>query len=157
MWRGAASAAALVDGEVGVSLRWRWLGYVDPALRLTPAERNAAQRRANEIGDRVRWLRTKVILATLLLPVAVIGGGMIAAVWLARTVHLHWSLAALGYVVACVLSVWLYARLVWSWYARPLRLALREMGHDVCVECGYWLRGLRGDVKQCPECGGTRN
>ena len=32
-------------------------------------------------------------------------------------------------------------------------LALREMGYELCARCGYWLRGLGDDVKNCPECG----
>jgi hypothetical protein len=29
-------------------------------------------------------------------------------------------------------------------------------GFDICIECGYWLRGLGDDVKECPECGAKR-
>jgi hypothetical protein len=48
-------------------------------------------------------------------------------------------------------------------YLRQVRRALREMGYDVCVECGYWLRGLERrdddvapDDPRCPECGAER-
>ncbi len=34
--------------------------------------------------------------------------------------------------------------------------ATRQHGYDVCLKCGYWLRGLGGDVKRCPECGAQR-
>jgi hypothetical protein len=37
-----------------------------------------------------------------------------------------------------------------------IRRALRDMKYEICEECGYWLRGLSDDVKQCPECGADR-
>jgi rubrerythrin len=33
---------------------------------------------------------------------------------------------------------------------------IRLEGFDVCTRCGYWLRGLGDDVRQCPECGAER-
>lgn len=36
------------------------------------------------------------------------------------------------------------------------RRLLRERGIDVCIRCGYWLRGLGKDVTECPECGWRR-
>ena len=42
-------------------------------------------------------------------------------------------------------------------YVAPLgRRLLRERGIDVCIRCGYWLRGLNDDVRECPECGWQR-
>jgi hypothetical protein len=26
----------------------------------------------------------------------------------------------------------------------------------MCLECGYWLRGLTDDIEHCPECGTPR-
>ncbi|UCD75798.1 MAG: hypothetical protein JSV91_02550 [Phycisphaerales bacterium] len=34
--------------------------------------------------------------------------------------------------------------------------AIRDRGFDVCLKCGYWLRGLGDEVKLCPECGAER-
>lgn len=63
------------------------------------------------------------------------------------------SLAALGVgAVALALGYWL----LWSVWSRAFRSAMREIGRDVCVECGYWLRGLGDEVSRCPECGGAR-
>jgi hypothetical protein len=48
---------------------------------------------------------------------------------------------------------WLFTRL----RATPfIYRALREAGYDVCLRCGYWLRGLGDDVTVCPECGAQR-
>lgn len=41
-------------------------------------------------------------------------------------------------------------------YRYHLRRLCRERGYEVCVKCGYWLRGLGDGVKQCPECGAER-
>lgn len=41
-------------------------------------------------------------------------------------------------------------------YVAGVRAALRECGHDVCRNCGYWLRGLGADTTCCPECGAAR-
>ena len=41
-------------------------------------------------------------------------------------------------------------------FAPHYRLAVRQLGYDVCVRCGYWLRGLDKSIKECPECGFER-
>ena len=41
-------------------------------------------------------------------------------------------------------------------FARIVRTILRERGYDICIKCGYWLRGLDDNVQQCPECGAER-
>lgn len=45
---------------------------------------------------------------------------------------------------------------LWGLLLRAFRGALREVGRDVCAECGYWLRGLDDGVTRCPECGQAR-
>lgn len=39
---------------------------------------------------------------------------------------------------------------------KHLLQALRHHGYELCPKCGYWLRGLDGRVKNCPECGAKR-
>jgi hypothetical protein len=40
---------------------------------------------------------------------------------------------------------------------KPLFLrSVRRCGHDICISCGYWLRGLENDAERCPECGDPR-
>ena len=54
--------------------------------------------------------------------------------------------------------MWLTYRLLQHFrYAPHYRRAVRELGIDVCVGCGYWLRGLDEQVKECPECGLLRS
>lgn len=54
----------------------------------------------------------------------------------------------LVYLLALVLG-----RNTWVVEARQ---AVRDIGREVCVHCGYWLRGLGDDVTACPECGTKR-
>jgi rubrerythrin len=42
-------------------------------------------------------------------------------------------------------------------HAPFIRRVLHELGHEVCIECGYLLRGLDDDVENCPECGAARD
>lgn len=63
------------------------------------------------------------------------------------------SAVSLATVVAgFALGHWLLWRLV----LRAFHGAMREIGRDVCAECGYWLRGLDDEVTRCPECGRAR-
>ncbi len=41
-------------------------------------------------------------------------------------------------------------------YEHYFRRVVRKRGHEMCLRCGYWLKGLGEDVKQCPECGWRR-
>ena len=70
---------------------------------------------------------------------------------------LGWSNWTPPYLVAYALTVLLF----WPWaawvyrhaYVRPVRQAMRDAGHDVCVGCGYDLTGLGDGSNRCPECG----
>jgi hypothetical protein len=62
------------------------------------------------------------------------------------------------------IAVAILAAIYWPWsawmfrsmYVKPVRRAMRDEGWDVCIECGYDLRGLDGDSRSCPECGASR-
>ena len=65
------------------------------------------------------------------------------------------GLLAILFILACVSAgyfvLWQFVlKLV---YAPRIRRKLRQQGYDICVECGYWLRGLAADSEKCPECG----
>ncbi len=59
-------------------------------------------------------------------------------------------------VVALVIVGLIASRLMSAKTARLVRAELRRRGHEICVGCGYWLRGLGADVLNCPECGAAR-
>lgn len=41
-------------------------------------------------------------------------------------------------------------------YTIPLRIAYRQAGYDLCIECGWWFWGVGDKVEHCPECGAVR-
>ncbi len=65
---------------------------------------------------------------------------------------------------AWLVSATIYVGIVWiasAWgfrfiYIRPLRQAMRDDGYDLCLGCGYELKGLPDDRTVCPECGTSR-
>lgn len=63
------------------------------------------------------------------------------------------SMASLATViVGLVIGYWIF----WNIWRRAFRGAMREIGRDVCLGCGYWLRGLDDEIRRCPECGFDR-
>ncbi|UCD75697.1 MAG: hypothetical protein JSV91_02045 [Phycisphaerales bacterium] len=51
-------------------------------------------------------------------------------------------------------AVWGRAYLLF--HRRRLRMAMRQHGYELCLSCGYWLKGLVADSQRCPECGAVR-
>jgi hypothetical protein len=139
-----------------MSLRWLWLDLVPPELNLSTAQRVELARRIKEStltpGERRRhrWI---IMPAALGLAVA-LGAGAIAAALMQR----HFASGpALLFAVTWFGLWWIgFARLVAFSNRGRTCSALRGLGYDVCVRCGYWLRGLGDDVKHCPECGAER-
>lgn len=157
-------------------MRWRWLifDYVDPALGLTPAERRRVRFRAWETGMGPDPDAKPVHERSFNEDILGSGPGAwrkaLPAVvpWILIVVglpicmrHLStgtWHLMLVYPIV--IAATWLTAAWVGrvTWRPRVTR-ALREMGYDVCAECGYRLEGLGGaaGAVRCPECGLTRS
>ncbi len=140
-------------------MNWRWLllDYVPPELALTPEQRKAVTKRMYQLrhfSRRIMWVLFGFgPLAGLTLPYL---SFRVLDSWL-PTVGLPggWSrlIAAIApLLVFAIAYEFLLARL----YVGPMRQALREAGHDICLSCGYWLRGLDEDIPRCPECGTLR-
>jgi hypothetical protein len=136
-----------------------WPTYIDRHLPLTGAQRKAVHREAWRRWAANRWN----LVIYLLLPVAYLIG-LPAARDLAG--KMAWSFGAGGLLVSMsrVLGLLVWAVLcfvvggaVFQRYRfAPLVYAtLRQHGHDVCLKCGYWLKGLQDETK-CPECGAKR-
>jgi len=139
-----------------MNTRWTRLRHIDSALPLTRDNRRTILIRSNKHAGKVPGLRLRLVIVSLLVLGVGIGGSMPLMWWLARTVPLHPFVAVLGYILICVFCAILYAQIVYSWYARPTRLAVRDTGFEICLGCGYWLRELESGVKHCPECGEVR-
>lgn len=134
---------------------WIYLGFLDAQLPLSQEERRDVGRRAYLHARSDRRFMLKLALATLVLPAAVAGLGYILVTWLEGFFPIRFA-APIGVLGACAICIFLFARLVWAWKTRFMRMAIRDLGYDVCARCGYWLRELGEDVKRCPECGAAR-
>lgn len=141
-------------------MSWIWPQYVHRDLGLSPQQRRAVRRDAWKIwaGDR------KNILLYLTLPVAYliavpfasdVGGAAAKLVnaggWLYRPAR-----AAAPVVLFVLCFVGGGAMLQRYRFAPCVYRAMRQNGYDVCVGCGYWLKGLGAESKNCPECGAAR-
>lgn len=135
---------------------WLHLGYVQTQLPMSREERREVQRRANILAGRGKYFILKLALASVILLGGVVGGGPIVAVWLWKQVGVHPVAALIIAFAIAGLGSYLYAAMVWRWYTRPMRVALNELGYEVCVRCGYWLRDLSPSVPKSPECGAER-
>jgi len=129
-----------------VSWRWLILDYIDPEITLSRTERRQLHRRSHRHLGRVR-VPFKFILSLVLLVIA-----PTVALFMLVDPHLvvvapAWLIVG-GYVVLAHGMRTLAGPAVWR--------ALRERGYDVCLNCGYWLRGLPEDEDCCPECGAKR-
>jgi len=97
--------------------------------------------------DRRIWLWTMALLAGFL-PVFFMG--------LLSTIGGRYLIGVPLMIASLVMTVVFASMLGRRLYAPHVWRVLRRKGYDVCVNCGYWLRGLGEDVKQCPECGAKR-
>ncbi|MCH7847838.1 MAG: hypothetical protein IIB53_05690 [Planctomycetes bacterium] len=138
-----------------MNLRWLLFDHVPPELRL-----NAEQRR--DLGSRIAvngipWSLRKEALCFGL-------GILLVMLWFAITNRIadlttSWfgSDAGFLHLIWLWMGLWVIITGVNHLFARPRTYkALREMGYDTCLKCGYWLRGLAEDVTNCPECGAKR-
>lgn len=128
---------------------------VDSEVPLTKAQRKIARGRAWS-----RWRRNKWNLAIYFASFGCLIAALSLAVLSSVTV-MNSAMPGYGGVLfftAFWPIVWLTYRLLQHFrYAPHYRRAVRELGIDVCVGCGYWLHGLDDQIKKCPECGWSRS
>jgi hypothetical protein len=151
-----------------MNLRWLWRDYVDPQLSLTPRERKILrerviqlmfggsneqkkQMRGSSIGTVIplRWIALleafapSVVMLLMVLPILMFQNRLTWWFWASQ--------------VAYMAVIWIVMAFFGRYTRRPaVNIALRELGYDVCLRCGYWLRGLGQEIKHCPECGKER-
>jgi len=137
-----------------MNLRWLWGNYADPEFKLTAAEQRQVTRLAHQKhlprGRLALWTGVMIGLAWLALG---LGHDPLERLLTSLNVPSAWlvSIVMIGAAVSIV-AAWCYRFL----YAGPIRHAMREMGHDICVGCGYRLVGLPPSTMRCPECGEAR-
>ncbi|MCH8824643.1 MAG: hypothetical protein IH984_14180 [Planctomycetes bacterium] len=140
-----------------MNLRWLLFDYADPALPLSFWKRQKITWRPIPIWKMPKSLRRGRILCIAfgIAPFAIATPFM---------PFLFNQLIRLSHNVTWYPLVVLYIAVVWSWgcfiYGLTSRTEhyyrIRLEGYDVCLGCGYWLRGLDETIRACPECGTDR-
>jgi len=149
------------------SLKHLWyLWFFDLPRDLSGAEIDAVQKRMDvRLEAHAKWLGIALVIT-------VGAGGWVGgmffytwpAAWLMSFGFNHFFARCVGAMfssmVGCALAglpVYLLALVLGrnTWVVEA-RQAMREIGREVCVRCGYWLRGLKDEVTACPECGTER-
>lgn len=133
-----------------MNIRWLWGNYIEPEWKLPREEVRRVHRLVKE-----RYMRPWVLFGFTGLWLLIMYG--VVAMMVLLDVK---SLPTFWYVLLMVGALTtLIALALWSFrmiYIRPVRRAMRDLGYDVCIPCGYWLKGLADDVRKCPECGADR-
>ncbi len=140
------------------SIKWWSLGILDDGITLSRDQRRRVNRRA--FVDFLRHpLRVAAFIGVQMAPVLIWG-----VVWRNAVPLLIGPTGPVNHmwlILVLTMLVWFAAQIVTTvWvlrniYGPHLRRAMRDVGWEVCIKCGYSLRGLE-DVKRCPECGAKR-
>jgi len=133
---------------------WLLFQYAPPDLKLSRAEKRELRRRTWKA-----YQSTPSSMLITLVTATFLGGLFAAAVLLLDRLslsRLYYPYVITGPIVLIAIT-WITNAYVGGWiYARAHHRALRDMGHDVCTQCGYLLQGLPVSETQCPECGAAR-
>lgn len=140
-------SARAIHPRLLMGLSW-WKPAVSDAIPLTRKQRKSIRR---EAWDLVGWPR-KILFA------AVFTGLIMGADGITRLVDsgASWISRGVLYAVLMSLAWWISDKIVLREFARSSRMVVRNYGFDVCLDCGYWLRGLDPNIEKCPECGADR-
>ena len=140
-----------------MNLRWLLFDYADPDLPLSFWKRQKLAWRPIPIWKLPRAVRrTRIVFG---LGVALPGIVFLPLFNLAvAEVDLFSSGVGL-FVLLLVFAptLWIWGCLLYGLVSRPEHYhRIRLEGFDVCLKCGYWLRGLGDEIMNCPECGTKR-
>lgn len=139
-------------------IKWWSGGVLGEGITLSRDQRRTVNRRA--FVDFLRHpLRVAACLGVQMAPLLI----MMVVIWNAgplligptgpiKHMMLIVNLAILVFCVAQIVTTLWVCRNI---YGPHLRRAMRDVGWEVCIKCGYSLRGLE-EVKRCPECGAKR-
>ncbi len=141
-----------------MNLRWLLFDYSDPDLPLSFWKRaKLAWRRVplRTLPSSMHRGRFVCTFGVIMLPVVVFVPLFNLAV---AQVELFSS--GVGLFVLLLLFVptaWIWGCLLYGLVSRPEHYyRIRLEGFDICLKCGYWLRGLGDEITNCPECGTKR-
>lgn len=129
--------------------------YVDSAVPLTKVQRKIARGRAWSKWRQNRWNHA-IYFATLGCLFAVLTLAMLSINQVINSM-MPGLVAILFFSAGWAVASLSYRLLQHFRFAPHYRRAVRDLGIDVCVGCGYWLHGLDDQIKECPECGLSRS
>lgn len=138
-----------------MNLRWLFGNFTDPQYNLSRRDQHRLSMAAHK--RYLSWYRFwGYSLVVIAVPIGLAYRFGIPAVLdllgLAKHTPGHtWAFAVVSLLV-WPYSAWAYRTL----YINPVRQAMRDHGYDLCIACGYDLRGLGDTVDRCPECGAKR-
>lgn len=142
-----------------MNLRWLLFDYSDPDLPLSFWKRQKmAWRRVpiRSIPVSLRWRRIVFGLGTALPSVVALPLAVLVIVNIERQTGRVGSFVPLLLLLA-VPIFWIWACVLYGFFMRTDHYhRIRLEGFDVCLKCGYWLRGLGDEITNCPECGAKR-
>ncbi len=122
--------------------------YIDREIPLAREDRRAIHHDAWKLWMK-DWRNVSLYLGVALVFTA--GGGLVG--WYAPDVY--WQMLLLGATYGG-LAAFVFSRLHRFRFAPLVRRLVGQQGYEVCLQCGYWLRGLGHGTECCPECGATR-
>ena len=124
--------------------------FVDEAVPLTKQQRKTARDNAW-----LQWRSYKLnICIYIAVPITIICAYAYALYLLDKYLggNISDTVNVLG-TICFYISLWMGWRLMQHFrFAPHYRAAVCKLGYDICVGCGYWLRGLDKSIKACPEC-----
>ena len=139
-----------------MNVRWLWFDHFPPELDLTREQRRLASIRASQHRKQEPNYRGAQRRYTLYFFVIFAVGFVAYWLWIDKLIQTRRMNFLTPSVVFMVMTYGIMAFGMHRTRTPFIRRALRDMGYDICENCGYWLRGLGEDAKQCPECGANR-
>ena len=140
-----------------MNLRWLLFDYADPALPFSFWKRQKLIWRPIPIWKMPQSLRRGRIVTSIvmILPIASIPFLFPYLTPLFGSTSI-WGEFFLTIIPFLVIS-WIWSCMIYGLYSLPEHYyRIKLEGFDVCLGCGYWLRGLDETSKACPECGNMR-
>lgn len=145
-----------------MNLRWLWFDHIPPGVELNAQQRAELRRRSRAL----RAAHPSTMHKHGSLIAAIIVASFVEAALLLLVILVVFpqaqspmsrALAIIGLPAMIVVVFWLFVAVTFNRSHSPfVRAALNEMGHPVCIACGYALRGLGERIDRCPECGESR-
>lgn len=139
-----------------MNVRWLVGNFADPEFKLTRAQQREVTRLAHSKHLAGATLWTWTIAMTVVGWIVVGASVKPLAALLVRNGFSQIAALVCSIAVMCaavsLAAAWAYRFI----YVRPVRRAMRDLGFDVCIGCGYRLRGLPPEIDRCPECGSPR-